>query len=159
MTITLIGQLLPPLPSPSKQTTFSQLQIPKNPNPKPILFSNLLSLALTLTLNSPLPSLAIPSLNSQSSPQLPLTTPFTESKFLQLGLEDGRIRPCPSTNPGCVSTNAKSSSFSFPWIIPENSTENAVQELQEAILKTQKNARIEVVEDTPSEDGEQDRCV
>ncbi|XVF08686.1 hypothetical protein REPUB_Repub07fG0024900 [Reevesia pubescens] len=153
MTITLIGQLLPPW----KQTiTFSQLhqQIPKNPNPKPpILFSNLLSLALTLTLNSPvLPSLAIPSLNSlsQSSPQLPLTTPFTQSKFLQLGLEDGKIRPCPSTNPGCLSTNAKSSSFGFPWVIPENSTENAVQELQEAILKTQKNAKIEIVEDTPS---------
>ena len=91
MTITLIGQLLPPLPSLSKQTTFSQLQIPKNPNPKPILLSNLLSLALTLTLNSPLPSLAIPPFNSQSSPQLPLTTPFTESKFLQLGLEDGSV--------------------------------------------------------------------
>ncbi|XVF49599.1 hypothetical protein PTKIN_Ptkin04bG0026200 [Pterospermum kingtungense] len=151
MTITLIGQLHPPLPSPSKQTTFSQLrQTPNNPNPKPFLFSNLLSLALTLTLNSPLPSLAFPSLSSQSSPQLPLTTPFTQSKFLQLGLEDGKIRPCPSTNPGCVSTNAKSSSFAFPWVIPENSTQNAVQELQEAILKTQKNAKIEVVEDTPN---------
>ncbi|XWS51427.1 hypothetical protein CRYUN_Cryun12cG0175400 [Craigia yunnanensis] len=122
MTITLFGQLLSPLPSPFKQTRtsatiFCQLQIPKNPNPKPILFSNLLSLALTLTLNSPLPSLAIPSLNSQSPPQLPLTIPFTQSKFLQLGLEDGKIMPCPSTNPGCVSTNAKSSSFAFPWII------------------------------------------
>ncbi|EOY22496.1 Thylakoid lumenal 17.9 kDa protein [Theobroma cacao] len=154
MTITLIRQLLPLLSSPSKQptpsATFSQLQISKNPSPKPILFSNLLSLALTLTLNSPLPSLAFPSVNSLSSPKLPPTTPFTEAKFLQLGLEDGKIRPCPSTNPGCVSTNAKSSSFAFPWIIPENSTENAVQELQEAILKTQKNAKIEVVEDTPS---------
>ncbi|OMO84127.1 hypothetical protein CCACVL1_10987 [Corchorus capsularis] len=98
--------------------------------------------------------IAIPSLNSlqpkSSSPQLPLTTPFTQSKFLDLGLEDGKIRPCPSTNPGCVSTNAKSSSFAFPWIIPENSTQNAVQELQEAILKTQKNAKIVVVEDTPT---------
>ncbi|XVE56568.1 hypothetical protein DITRI_Ditri04bG0021800 [Diplodiscus trichospermus] len=152
----VVGQLFPSLPSPFKQTTtsstFSQLKIPENlPNPKPILFSNLLSLALTLTLNSPLPVLAIPSLNSlSSSPQLPPTTPFTQSKFLQLGLEDGKIRPCPSTNPGCVSTNAKSSSFAFPWIIPENSTENGVQELQEAILKTQKNAKIVVVEDTPS---------
>lgn len=169
MTITLIGHLLPPLPFPSKQptasATFSQLQIPNNiPNPKPILFSSLLSLALTLTLNSPLPSLAIPSVNPQPSPKLPLTTtPFTQSKFLELGLEDGsvfkpfylsftwfmlsqlmcmlhfiswvemlftlcrKIRPCPSSNPGCVSTNAKSSSFAFPWMIPDNSTQNAVQ--------------------------------
>nr|KJB40025.1 hypothetical protein B456_007G042800 [Gossypium raimondii] len=155
MTNTLIAQLhlVPPFPSPSKQSSISQpqIKIPNNPNPKPkpIVFSKFLSLALTLTLNSPLPSLAIPSLTSQSSPQAPLTTtPFTQSKFLQLGLEDGKIRPCPSTNPGCVSTNAKSSSFAFPWVVPETSKENA--ELQEAILKTQKNAKIEVVEDTPN---------
>ncbi|KAK8268083.1 hypothetical protein V6Z11_D11G043100 [Gossypium hirsutum] len=61
-----------------------------------------------------------------------------------------KIRPCPSTNPGCISTNAKSSSFAFPWVVPETSKENAVQELQEAILKTQKNAKIEDVEDTPN---------
>lgn len=96
MAITLIGHLLPPLPFPSKQptasATFSQLQIPNNPNPKPILFSSLLSLALTLTLNSPLPSLAIPSVNPQPSPKVPLTTtPFTQSKFLELGLEDGSV--------------------------------------------------------------------
>ncbi|KAK8590133.1 hypothetical protein V6N13_088915 [Hibiscus sabdariffa] len=159
MAITLIA-IHPPSPSFSKQSSFSQapqIQIlpnsspNPNPNPKPFLFSNLLSLALTLTLNSPLPSLAIPSLSSLSSPQAPpTTTPFTESKFLQLGLEDGKIRPCPSTNPGCISTNAKSSSFAFPWIIPESSKENAVQELQEAILKTQKNPKIVVVEDTPN---------
>lgn len=41
-----------------------------------------------------------------------------------------KIRPCPSTNPGCVSTNPKSSSFAFPWRIPENSTDNAVQVLR-----------------------------
>ncbi|KAE8727109.1 Thylakoid lumenal 17.9 kDa protein [Hibiscus syriacus] len=149
MTITLLA-LHPPFTSPPKQSSFSQspqIQIP-NPKPKPFLFSNLISLALTLTINSPLPSLAIPSLNSLSSPQAPLTTtPFTESKFLQLGLEDGKIRPCPSTNPGCISTNAKSSSFAFPWIVPGSSQENAVQE---AILKTQKNAKIVVVEDTPN---------
>ncbi|MBA0714508.1 hypothetical protein Golax_013477 [Gossypium laxum] len=145
MTNTLIAQLhlVPPFPSPSKQSSISQpqIKIPNNPNPKPkpIIFSKFLSLALTLTLNSPLPSLAIPSLTSQSSPQAPLTTtPFTQSK------------PCPSTNPGCVSTNAKSSSFAFPWVVPETSKENAVQELQEAILKTQKNAKIEVIEDTPN---------
>nr|KJB40026.1 hypothetical protein B456_007G042800 [Gossypium raimondii] len=70
--------------------------------------------------------------------------------FLMVMIDDRKIRPCPSTNPGCVSTNAKSSSFAFPWVVPETSKENAVQELQEAILKTQKNAKIEVVEDTPN---------
>ncbi|KAK4569075.1 hypothetical protein RGQ29_004463 [Quercus rubra] len=157
----LIGHLLPPLPStsskPSTTKTSLCLQIPEttslnpNPNPKPILLSKLLSLALAATLSSPLPSLAIPYLNSQSF-QLPPspTTPFSESKTLETGLENGKIRPCPSTNPGCVSTNPKSSSFAFPWTIPENSSDNAIQKLQEAILKTQKNAKIQVVEDTPN---------
>ncbi|KAK7857046.1 thylakoid lumenal 17.9 kda protein [Quercus suber] len=140
---------------PSTTKTSLCLQIPVttslNPNPKPILLSKLLSLALAATLSSPLPSLAIPSLNSQSF-QLPPspTTPFSESKTLETGLENGKIRPCPSTNPGCVSTNPKSSSFAFPWTIPENSSGNAIQKLQEAILKTQKNAKIQVVEDTPN---------
>nr|POE92451.1 thylakoid lumenal 17.9 kda protein, chloroplastic [Quercus suber] len=132
----LIGHLLPPLPSTSSQPSTTKtslcLQIPVttslNPNPKPILLSKLLSLALAATLSSPLPSLAIPSLNSQSF-QLPPspTTPFSESKTLETGLENGKIRPCPSTNPGCVSTNPKSSSFAFPWTIPENSSGNAIQ--------------------------------
>ncbi|KAL8140126.1 hypothetical protein V2J09_006147 [Rumex salicifolius] len=111
------------------------------------LVSNLLSLSLALTLNSPLPCSAIPSLNSPQSPSLS-TTPFSQSKNLQLGLENGKIRACPSINPGCVSTNAKSSSFAFPWRIPPDSGENAVQKLQEAILKTQKNAKIQAVQDT-----------
>lgn len=118
-------------------------------NVKILLLSNLSSLALALTLNSPLPSLAIPSLNSQTSLPPP-TTPFSQSQNLQIGLEDGKIRPCPSANPGCVSTNPKSSSFAFPWMIPENSSENAVQKLKDAILKTQKNAKIQVIEDTPN---------
>ncbi|GMY15133.1 thylakoid lumenal 17.9 kDa protein, chloroplastic isoform X1 [Fagus crenata] len=154
----LIGHLLPPFPSTSKPSTTNCktslcLQIPEttsqNPNPKPILLSNLLSLALAVTLSSPLPSLAIPSINSKSF-QLPPTTPFSQSKNLETGLENGKIRPCPSINPGCVSTNPKSSSFAFPWSIPENSSNNAIQKLQEAILKTQKNAKIQVVEDTPN---------
>lgn len=116
-----------------------------------------------------------------------------------------KIRPCPSANPGCVSTNPKSSSFAFPWRIPESTLDNAIQvlniyvhspwgvriwtfccmlwdlldrksfgsniflpfelncawsdttlcppilqKLQEAILRTQKNANIQVVEDTPN---------
>ncbi|XP_042500127.1 thylakoid lumenal 17.9 kDa protein, chloroplastic [Macadamia integrifolia] len=114
------------------------------------LVSNLISLAAVVaTLNSALPSHAILSLNSQTPPLSP-TTPFSQSKKLETGLEaDGKIRPCPSTNPGCISTNPKSSSFAFPWVIPDNSLDNAVQKLQEAIINTQKNAKILVIKDTP----------
>ncbi|KAK4804195.1 hypothetical protein SAY86_004012 [Trapa natans] len=109
-----------------------------------------LSLALTLTLSTstPSPSLAIPPLNTQPSPPS-LTTPFSQSKNQPLGLEDGKIRACPSTNPGCISTNPKSSSFAFPWKISDASAGNAVQRLKEAILKTQKNPKIQADEDTP----------
>lgn len=69
---------------------------------------------------------------------------------MAIGLENGKIRTCPSINPGCVSTNARSSNFQFPWEIPAGSTENAVQRLQDAILTTQKNAKIQVVEDQPN---------
>ncbi|KAL6996936.1 hypothetical protein U1Q18_007060 [Sarracenia purpurea var. burkii] len=113
---------------------------------KPSLLNNLLSISLALTLTSPLPSVAVPSLNSQ--PSLP-STPFSQSKNLPTGLENGKIRPCPSINPGCVSTNPYSTSFAFPWSIPEDRSDNAIQKLQEAILQTQKNAKIQVVEDTP----------
>ncbi|VVB03978.1 unnamed protein product [Arabis nemorensis] len=88
---------------------------------------------------------AIPSLSSSQ----PLTTPFTQSKFLQTGLLNGKIRPCPSTNPGCVSTNPTSSSFAFPLSIPETDTQDPIQKLKEAIVKTQKNPKFLVLEDTP----------
>ncbi|KAK3183148.1 hypothetical protein Dsin_030434 [Dipteronia sinensis] len=152
--MSLISHLFPPfIPTsikPSATSLYHQIPIPtsQNPNIKPILLSNLLSLALTVTFNSPLPALAIPSINSQS-PLLPPTTPFSQSKNLQTGLQDGKIRPCPSINPGCVSTNPKSSSFAFPWSIPEISTQNAIQKLQEAILETQKNVKFQVNEETP----------
>ncbi|XP_059642873.1 thylakoid lumenal 17.9 kDa protein, chloroplastic [Cornus florida] len=121
---------------------------PQNSNTKPFLLSTLLPLAISLTLSSPFPSLAIPSLNSPSNSVSP-STPFSQSKNLPTGLENGKIRPCPSINPGCISSNPKSSSFAFPWTIPENSLENPIQRLQEAILETQKNVKIQVVEDTP----------
>ncbi|XP_020111300.1 thylakoid lumenal 17.9 kDa protein, chloroplastic [Ananas comosus] len=111
-----------------------------------------LSLALTLALNSPLPSHAIPSptFMSDSSLQNP-TTPYSQSKnLLQLGLENGKIRPCPSINPGCVSTNPKSSSFASPLLIPEKSADNAIQKLRDAVLKTQRNVKINVDEETPT---------
>ncbi|KAF8390660.1 hypothetical protein HHK36_025187 [Tetracentron sinense] len=151
---TLLLPLFPPI-STSKHSNppiyrYTQITTAssRNSNTKTFLLSNLVSLAIAVTLNSPLTSLAIPSLNSQT-PLLPPTTPFSQSKNLQIGLEDGKIRPCPSTNPGCVSTNPKSSSFAFPWEIPGNSSENAIQKLQDAILKTQKNAKIQALEDTP----------
>jgi hypothetical protein len=84
--MSLIGHVLPPHLSTSKITNFTS----QNVTPKPILFTNLFSLALTVTLNSPLPSLAIPSLNSQP-PLLSPTTPFSQSKNLQIGLENGYV--------------------------------------------------------------------
>ncbi|CAJ2641235.1 unnamed protein product [Trifolium pratense] len=142
------------LPLASSQTHTNT--IPKLISHKPNLISptkflpNLFSLAaIAVTLTSPLPSNAIPSLNTQPPPTS-LTTPFSQSKNLQLGLDqNGKIRPCPSINPGCVSTNPKSSSFNFPWTIPENSLDNAIQKLREAILETQKNVKFQPVEDTP----------
>ncbi|KAK8969967.1 hypothetical protein KSP40_PGU011788 [Platanthera guangdongensis] len=80
------------------------------------------------------------------SPKTPYTQVHKQSNVRQRI----RIRPCPSTNPGCVSTNPKSSSFSFPLVIPEDSLENAVQKLGDAIVRTQRNVRFEVDEDTPS---------
>ncbi|KAJ6837336.1 thylakoid lumenal 17.9 kDa protein, chloroplastic [Iris pallida] len=117
-----------------------------------LLPSSLAPLALALTLSSPFPSLAIPPPIPQNSALLPPstpTTPYSQSKNFQTGLDNGKIRPCPSINPGCISTNPKSSSFAFPWTIPENSVESAVQRLKDAIQKTQKNAKIKVDEETP----------
>ncbi|KAM1035451.1 hypothetical protein ACFX2I_038603 [Malus domestica] len=155
MSFNLMGHhLLPPTSNQSIPTTSHCLQNPKsslqNWTQKPIILPSLLSLALTVTLGSPLPVLAIPSLNSQSNvAPPPPTTPFSQAKNLKTGLEFGKIRPCPSINPGCVSTNPRSSSFAFPLEIPANSLDNAIQRLKEAILETQKNPKIQIVEDTP----------
>ncbi|KAJ4913110.1 hypothetical protein Rs2_07731 [Raphanus sativus] len=111
------------------------------------LLPKLISFALALSLNSSSApaALAIPSLSSSQ----PLTTPFTQSKFNQTGLLNGKIRPCPSTNPGCVSTNPTSSSFTFPLTIPETDTQDPIQKLKDAIAKTQKNPKFVVIEDKP----------
>ncbi|XP_008777905.3 thylakoid lumenal 17.9 kDa protein, chloroplastic [Phoenix dactylifera] len=131
---------------PKHQTPTASFQ---NSTIKGFLLSSLAPLTLAMTLSSPIATLAIPSPSSQPS-LLPSTTPYSQSQNLQLGLENGKIRPCPSTNPGCLSTNPKSSSFGFPWVIPENSSESAVQKLRDAILKTQRNAEIKVDEKTPN---------
>ncbi|KAG6404162.1 hypothetical protein SASPL_136402 [Salvia splendens] len=61
------------------------------------------------------------------------------------------IRPCPAINPGCISSNPKSSNFSFPCKIEGYSSSGAaIQQFQDAIIKTQKNAKIQLVEDTPT---------
>ncbi|XP_027168252.1 thylakoid lumenal 17.9 kDa protein, chloroplastic [Coffea eugenioides] len=131
-----------------------QLHSP-NKAKKPFLLSKVLSLAIAITLSSsesPSPSLAIPALNgsqTSQSPLLPTTTPFSQAKNLPIGLENGKIRPCPSINPGCVSTNPNSASFAFPWVIPESSSRDAIKQLEDAILMTQKNVKIQSVEDTP----------
>ncbi|XP_062115931.1 thylakoid lumenal 17.9 kDa protein, chloroplastic [Humulus lupulus] len=150
-----MGHLLLQTPKPSVST--HSVPVPNvfrprallqsGPDSKPILLPSLLSLALTVTLSSPLSSLAIPSLNSPSFPSP--TTPFSQSKTLKVGIENGKIRPCPSINPGCISSNPKSSSFAFPWRIPENFSDNPIQRLQEAILKTQGNTKVLAMEDTP----------
>ncbi|KAK4256939.1 hypothetical protein QN277_006596 [Acacia crassicarpa] len=149
--MSFIGRLLlPTLPSSSPSNSILQLPLKShNPSPTSVILPNILSLVLAASFTSPLPASAIPFLNSQASPPISLTTPFSQSKNLQLGLENGKILPCPSVNPGCLSTNPKSSSFAFPWMIPENSSDDAIQKLSEAIQETQKNVKFQPVEDTP----------
>ncbi|KAG7546271.1 hypothetical protein ISN44_As12g016580 [Arabidopsis suecica] len=151
--MSLVGSLqliLPPRPRSTKflcslkNPTQGQEQLSSS-SPSISLLPKLISFALALSLTSSSPALAIPSLSSSQ----PLTTPFTQSKFVQTGLLNGKIRPCPSTNPGCVSTNPTSSSFSFPLTIPETDTQDPIQKLKEAIMSTQKNPKFVVLEDTP----------
>jgi len=80
----LLDHVLPPHPSTSKITDFTS----QNLTPKPILFTNLLSLALTATLNSPFSSLAIASLNSQP-PLLFPTTHFLNPRTCRLDSKMG----------------------------------------------------------------------
>ncbi|KAH0902199.1 hypothetical protein HID58_041702 [Brassica napus] len=146
--------LLPQRPRSSSSTSTTKLVCSlKDPTAQQLsssttisLLPKLISFALALSLNSSsAPALAIPSLSSSQ----PLTTPFTQSKFVQTGLLNGKIRPCPSSNPGCVSTNPTSSSFTFPLTIPETDTQDPIQKLKEAIAKTQKNPKFVVIEDKP----------
>ncbi|CAA0810976.1 Thylakoid lumenal 17.9 kDa protein-chloroplastic, partial [Striga hermonthica] len=92
-----------------------------NPKPKPQNWSKtLISLAVAVALVTPLPCSAIPSFNSQSFSN----TPFSQSQNLPTGLENGKIRVCPSINPSCISSNPKSSNFAFPWKITGYSSES-----------------------------------
>ncbi|EFH50998.1 predicted protein, partial [Arabidopsis lyrata subsp. lyrata] len=84
-------------------------------SPSISLLPKLISFASALSLTSSSPALAIPSFSSSQ----PLTTPFST--------QSNKIRPCPSTNPGCVSTNPTSSSFSFPLTIRETDAQDPIQ--------------------------------
>jgi hypothetical protein len=87
--MTLILPLASSSSSSSSQTHTKLISHKQNLSPTPTKFlPNLFSLAIAVTLTSPLPSHAIPSLNSQPPPTS-LTTPFSQSKNLQLGLENG----------------------------------------------------------------------
>ncbi|KAF0901171.1 hypothetical protein E2562_038185 [Oryza meyeriana var. granulata] len=83
----------------------------------------------------------------------PPSTPYSQSQQ-QFGLDArGRIRPCPSTNPGCVSTNptvGASCSLASPLVIPTNTSTlpDKAASLRQAILKTQRNAVIKADEET-----------
>lgn len=88
------------LPTPSPSISLSLLQNPtasfSNLNTKKLLLSSLAPLAFALTLNSPLPSLAIPPPISQTAPRLPPPTPYSQSKSFQIGLENGYVKTSPS---------------------------------------------------------------
>eukprot|EP00897_Mesotaenium_endlicherianum_P003467 jgi/Mesen1/3148/ME000184S02217 len=84
-------------------------------------------------------------------PEAYAVTPYSQSqKELQLGLEDGRIRPCPSDlNPNCVSTTSNNAAYAVPWTIPDSSVSNAIRKLESAIVSTQKKVVILKSEDVP----------
>ncbi|KAL5225548.1 hypothetical protein ABZP36_012187 [Zizania latifolia] len=78
------------------------------------------------------------------------STPYSQSQ--QFGLDgNGRIRPCPSTNPGCVSTNptvGAACSLASPLLIPLRDKAAAAASLRQAIMNTQRNAVIRADEET-----------
>ena len=127
------------------------------------LLSSLAPLGLSIALSFSSPSKAIPFPAGAGAPVVAApTTPFSQSRELKLGLDDGfdldsllsgfllrmimvfgwllffcrKIRPCPSVNPSCVSTNPKSSSFAFPLVIPSGSSENSIQVFTPSIHPT-----------------------
>lgn len=81
-TTTLLNQLQTPL---AVMPTFHKQKFAATTSAT--VLSNLASIAILLSVNSPSPSLASPSLN----PLLPSTTPFSQSQNLLFGLEDGYV--------------------------------------------------------------------
>lgn len=80
-------------------------------------------------------------------------TPYSQSQTqkLQMGLLNGKIRPCPSNiNPNCISTSSMNATFAIPLEIPPEASENATRKLLSAIQTTQRNAKVVTLEDTPT---------
>ncbi|CAI5490460.1 unnamed protein product, partial [Closterium sp. Naga37s-1] len=67
-----------------------------------------------------------------------------EEQDEDVGLLDGRIRPCPlAVNPNCISTSSLSLAYSPPWTVPSLSAFRAVQRLEGVLLSALKNPVIE----------------
>ncbi|CAI5476179.1 unnamed protein product [Closterium sp. Yama58-4] len=67
-----------------------------------------------------------------------------EGQDEDVGLLDGRIRPCPlAVNPNCVSTSSLSLAYSPPWTVPSLSSATAVQRLEGVLRSALKNPVIE----------------
>ncbi|KAH7429523.1 hypothetical protein KP509_09G053800 [Ceratopteris richardii] len=80
-------------------------------------------------------------------------TPFSklQSQKMELGLLNGKIRPCPSdVNPNCISTSSMNAKYALPLVIPPESTETATRKLISAIETTQGNPKVTNMEDTPT---------
>lgn len=142
----------PPLASSSSSVAAAAATAPSSSSAPPVTTRRALALLLStssLTLAAVVPAPAV----AQAAAN-PFSTPYSQSRTLQLGLDtNGKIRTCPSTNPGCVCTNptvGASSSVASPLIIPEStSADAAAQLLRQAIVKTQKNVSFNVDQQTP----------
>ncbi|EFJ06890.1 hypothetical protein SELMODRAFT_405808 [Selaginella moellendorffii] len=72
-------------------------------------------------------------------------TPYSRAQEPpEMGLLDGRIRPCPlDINPNCISTSSRyGASAAIPWTIPDKDSSTAIQKIKDAILSTEKNPTI-----------------
>eukprot|EP00250_Pteridium_aquilinum_P017589 c23698_g2_i7 orf=76-807(+) len=92
---------------------------------------------------------------SSSSPAFAYETdtPYSQSQSqtMQMGLLNGKIRPCPSNiNPNCISTSSMNATFAIPFEIPPEASESATRKLLSAIQGTQKNTKVLKLEDTPT---------
>ncbi|MCO5569337.1 hypothetical protein L7F22_023049 [Adiantum nelumboides] len=78
-------------------------------------------------------------------------TPYSkmQSQKMDMGLLNGKIRPCPSTiNPNCISTSSMNATYGIPMVIPPESLETAARKLLSAIQATQRNPKVLQMEDT-----------
>ncbi|CAI5517848.1 unnamed protein product [Closterium sp. Naga37s-1] len=96
--------------------------------------------AIAATFNAAQPSVVAVVAAGEQSPYVRAQ----EEQDEDVGLLDGRIRPCPlAVNPNCVSTSSLSLAYSPPWTVPSLSTSTAVQRLEGVLLSALKNPVIE----------------